>query len=53
MIVVAIPNTNRNRDMTSGPGAQPFSDVYDSLGPRIVERVMGHRPSEAINKQRK
>jgi uncharacterized protein len=36
MIVVAIPNTNRNRDMTPGPGAATFQRV---LGEELIPWV--------------
>ncbi len=57
MIVVAIPNTNRNRDMTPGPGAATFQRVLaDELIPwvernfrTVPERVLvGHSLSASF-----
>jgi predicted alpha/beta superfamily hydrolase len=51
MIVVAVPNTNRNRDLTPGPGATRFQQFLeqelipwvDSTYRTVTERViMGH-----------
>jgi len=48
MIVVAIPNTNRNRDMTPGPGAATFQRVLaDELIP-WVERNYRAAPERIL-----
>jgi predicted alpha/beta superfamily hydrolase len=48
MIVVAIPNTNRNRDMTPGPGAVTFQRVLaDELIP-WVERNLRAAPERIL-----
>jgi predicted alpha/beta superfamily hydrolase len=48
MIVVAIPNTNRNRDLTPGPGAAKFQRFFaDELIP-WVERTYRAAPDRVI-----
>ena len=48
MIVVAIPNTNRNRDMTPGPGAATFQRVLAEELIPWVERTFRTAPERVL-----
>ena len=48
MIVVAIPNTNRNRDMTPGPGAATFERVLAEELIPWVERTFRAAPERIL-----
>jgi predicted alpha/beta superfamily hydrolase len=48
MIVVAIPNTNRNRDMTPGPGAATFQRVLAEELIPWVERNLRAAPERIL-----
>jgi predicted alpha/beta superfamily hydrolase len=48
MIVVALPNTNRNRDMTPGPGAATFQRVLAEELIPWVERTFRSAPERIL-----
>ena len=48
MIVVALPNTNRNRDMTPGPGAATFQRVLAEEVIPWVERTFRAAPERVL-----
>jgi predicted alpha/beta superfamily hydrolase len=48
MIVVALPNTNRNRDMTPGPGAVTFQRVLAEEVIPWVERTFRAAPERVL-----
>lgn len=49
MIVVALPNTNRNRDMTPGPGAATFQRVLAEEVIPWVERNFRAAPERVLS----
>jgi predicted alpha/beta superfamily hydrolase len=48
MIVIALPNTNRNRDMTPGPGAVTFQRVLAEEVIPWVERTFRAAPERVV-----
>ena len=48
MIVIAVPNTNRNRDMTPGPGAAAFQRVLAEELIPWVERNFRAAPERVL-----